>query len=297
MAVGPKSQSAATQAAAEAQAAAAASPQQAPVTDPAVEPVVTPAVEPAETPAAPAEKAQATDLDMTKTVDAVKAAEKAEPKAETEPAAAEPSLEDLDALVTGAGFDLASIGERVKANNGKFPADLVAELSTKLDPALVSANVKRIELQIELDTIKAEKASKAAEKMNDFIFSKLDGSGDAAKGKENFTVLKDWCTKNMSQDDINAVNELLRSPNKSVVEQGLTMAVNKWKGAQEPTMMTGDAIATPAKPEFVPLAKSEFQQIMRSDKYRTDPAYATEIDARRRKTMDTEAWTPPGFYA
>lgn len=131
-------------------------------------------------------------------------------------------------------------------------------------------------------------AKPKADDMNTYIYETL-AQGDAAAGKAHFNTLATWCAANMDKGELATINYLLKSDNKDVVRQGLTQAVTAWRKAQKQPMMTGDAIPTnmpQEQPTFEPLQRDEFIQIQMTDKYNSDPAYAKEVDDRRRKTID-----------
>ncbi|MBW2638025.1 MAG: hypothetical protein JRC86_10990, partial [Deltaproteobacteria bacterium] len=121
--------------------------------------------------------------------------------------------------------------------------------------------------------------------------------GDTTKGAEHFDTLSTWAKANMDAADLATINTLLSSGDKTVVKKGLEMAVSSWKKGKESTMMSGDSAAAAATETITlePLSKDQFLQIMATDKYTKEPEYAAQIDARRRKTMETEGFITPEY--
>jgi hypothetical protein len=292
MAVGQGFFSEATQAAISAQAATTGTPPPTPA-----EPVSTTEIPAATTPTgvAPLNVEEAKSAPGEPVVIETPAPEEA-PK---EPAD-QPKAVDPDKALADAGFKPEDIGKELAENNGKVKPETIAALKEKFDPASVDAEIAKVEKEwaekLPAEQAKLKAADSKVTEMNNFIFGAL-AAGDAAKGQENFNVLSAWAKANMAKEDLATVNALLRSGDQIAVKRGLEMAVTKWKGREKP-MMTGDAQAAAAAavaPEFVPLSKDEFINIMKTEKYQKDDAYAQEIDTRRRKTIAKGGYMTPEF--
>jgi hypothetical protein len=192
--------------------------------------------------------------------------------------------EGLDKALTDAGYDTKKLGEEMANNDGIIPENLVKELKEKFDPAQVDEQVNAVQ-----DQYKAKlTAAKQVEAMNTYIYETL-ANGDADKGKENLQVLSTWAKDNLPAEKLSDINKRLLSGDKKVVHAALAEAVGAWKKGQEKPMMSGDAMAAanaPTQPEFKPLSRDEFVQICMTKKYNEDLAYQKEIDDRRRKTID-----------
>jgi ribosome-binding protein aMBF1 (putative translation factor) len=212
-----------------------------------------------------------------------------------------PSQEEVDKALEAAGFSNEELGKELYENDGKLTKETVEALKKAFPDHAVDNAVADMERQYsEVAAKHAEDVAAktdAVDKMNDFIYGSLAG-GDVDKGKQNLAKLSEWATNNLESDVLEAINAKLRSGNKTVVTEGLQQAVTLWKKGQEKPMMTGDALAaTPAEkaPEFTPISKDEFIEIMQTKKYNEDPEYAAKIDERRAKTIAKGEYVTPEY--
>lgn len=299
MAVGPRFNDPATQAAMAAQAASAEpAPETKPAStepDPNVQAVIEPKPDetPAKEPTAEEPGAKATE----------ESAKGQEPETKLDPNMenVQPQTpEEIDKALETAGFDNEALGKEFADNGGKFTEETVKALKEKFDPKAVDNAIEQMAEQWKEKTAEVDaqndKAKAKVTEMNTYIFETLAG-GDAKKGKENFATLSTWAKENLPAEELATINTLLKSGDKAVVRNGLEMAVSKWKAGKESKMMSGDSAAAAATTEvkFEPLSKDAYIKVMMTEKYNTDPAYAEEIDNRRRKTMETEGYVTPEF--
>ncbi len=282
---------------AETQAAIAAQSTNTPVT-PAAEPV-TPVVKPVE----PVKPASETPAD-----EAAKVVKPAETPSATEPktdeSAASPNMdegvkpttpEQVSAALKKAGFSEQDIADEY-AKNRKLSDETVAKLKEHFPEDVVDKSIadmkERFESALTDHDADVAKKNAAIDKDNELIFGTLAG-GDVEKGKEHFKTLSTWARANLDEKQIALINKKLASGDQDLIIDGLTQAVTAWKKGQRKSMMTGDSLATnngTVVPEFKPLSRDEFKQIMATDKYNTDLEYQASIDARRRKTMEGEGF-------
>jgi len=290
MAVGPNFQDAETQAAIAAQSGGEAAE--------AVEPEVTetPGVEETETtdstPAAEAQPAEAAETPSTE-------------ESKPEESAATVNMDELrkmneeqiNAELEKVGFSQESLGQELGENDGKLTDETIAKLNKHFGEEAVKGAVADLEKQYaEAKPAAVKQAADKVAKMNEYIMGKLAG-GDLNRGQENFKELSAWARKNLDQKQLNLINKKLASGDQDLVDEALDQAVGAWKKGQRKPMMQGDgaAAAASATPEFKPLSRDEFKKIMASEKYQTDLEYQEKIDARRRKTMETEGAITPEY--
>lgn len=204
---------------------------------------------------------------------------------------ADDTEDSLDTKVTrkleDAGYTEEALIERLKKDDG-ISDEFVEELKQKIDPEFVDAHVARLRAEYELEKIKQTREyqdqldkNKAVQEMNEYIFKKV-GSAD------NFKTMGDVLKQNIDQSELDAINAKLQSGNKTVVDEALKIAVDKYnyikgKGGK---LMSGDAGG--GKEEVMHITKEEYRQIMRSEKYKTDPLYARKIDSARLSTRESD---------
>jgi hypothetical protein len=295
MAVGPNFQDPETQAAVAAQSATDATKADETGAAAAVNDS-TPAAEPAEPakvvePAQPAESAETpsgdspepTESAATVTIEELRKMDSKQVNAELQKVGYTPESLSQE-LADNAGILPEATVEKLKSHFGDAAVDAVNDLQDQYAKAFPDA-VKKA-------TPKADPVSK----MNDYIFGKLAG-GDVEQGKAKLKELSDWAQKNLDGRQLKLINKKLASGDQDLVDEALEQAVGAWKKGQRTPMMTGDpaAVAANAAPEFKPLSRDEFKKIMSSEKYQTDLEYQEKIDARRRKTMETEGAMTPEF--
>lgn len=196
-----------------------------------------------------------------------------------------------------AGYNEKDLIERLSKDGG-ISDTFVEELKQKIDPVLVDAHVGRLRAELELAKVKESgklDAAKAKEQeikdMNNYIF-------DSVGGKDKFQVLGKTLKGELSQSELDIINTKLLSGNKDVVKEGLETAIKKYNNIRGMggKLMSGDA-GNSTDPE-VHITKEEYMQLMRTEKYKTDPKYAAKIDADRLKTRknDSERYGHGMYY-
>ncbi len=214
----------------------------------------------------------------------------------------------VDKTLADAGFSNESLAKELVDNDGKMSEATVAALKEKFPADAVDKTIAQLEKDFADNrpalTEEAKAAAEAAraenakiEEMNDYIIGKLAG-GDLERGQANLKTLSTWAQANMDAKQLALINKKLASGDKDLVDEALTQAVDAWKKGQRHPMMEGNAAAAHGAkdaPAFEPLSKDQFIQAMASKKYQEDPEYAAKIDARRRKTMETEGLVTPEY--
>jgi hypothetical protein len=204
---------------------------------------------------------------------------------------------EINAELAKVGYTQEDLGRELGENDGKLTDDTIAKLNKHFGEEAVKEAVADLEKQFaEAKPAAVQKAADKVQKMNEYIMGKLAG-GDKEKGKENFKELSAWAQKNLDERQLKLINKKLASGDQDLVDEALEQAVGAWKKGQRKPMMTGDsaAAAANAAPEFKPLSRDEFKNIMKTEKYQTDLEYQAQVDARRRKTMETEGAITPEF--
>ena len=143
---------------------------------------------------------------------------------------------------------------------------------------------------------KAEEARKkkeveATRKMNAYIY-------ESVGGEAKFKALASTIKGSLDTTELESLNAKLRSGNKVLVNEALSMAVSKYKKIKGygGNKMEGDAAAVKQEKELM-ITKEDYRQIMRTEKYKTDPLYRDKIDAARLKTREADKKRyGPGMY-
>ncbi len=199
--------------------------------------------------------------------------------------AGDPTKETRSKTLNGAGYTSESISERLTKDKG-VSQEFINELKDKLDPDIADIHISKLKSDYELETIKSSDSyvdkSKAAQEMNEFIYKEVGG-------KDNFKEIGKALQDSMSATELEVLNAKLASGNEALVKEGLDSAVKKYNNTRGMggKLMVGDAGNT-SDPE-VHITKDEFQRIMQTEKYKTDPAYARKIDADRLKTRERDS--------
>jgi len=235
---------------------------------------------------------------------AIAAAEASKAAAAAE-GAAKPDLNSdkvVTDIVTEKGFDPKALQARIIKDKGMTP-ELITELKAKIDPGVVDAYVEQFNAQMEAakpneaDATKTElnaqevAQNKARTDMNEFIYS-------AVGGEDKFGTLAGVLKKNLPQAEIDVINAKLASDNKGLVSEGLKQAVDAYTKTtgRSSTRMAGDTPNNEGD-TFNFMSKTQFQKAITSEKYKTDPAYAAEVDENRMKSKRLDAQTTmPGQY-
>lgn len=134
-----------------------------------------------------------------------------------------------------------------------------------------------------------EEAAKAAEAQR-----KADGERqkalimEAAGSEDDFSALNEWAQANVAADELEAVNELLRTAD--VNSRAGALAIKSCIGGlmsrmRAATSQPGAGIlgGSPAvvNPDEGPLTKEAFSKLMRDPRYRKDKQWAASVDRRR----------------
>ena len=201
---------------------------------------------------------------------------------------------EVNKTLADAGYSEDDLRKRLVKDNGISDA-FVKELKEKIDPALVDAHVGRLRAEFNLQKSKAaeefKKKNSAVEEMNTFIY-------DSVGGQENFEAMGKILKADLGTDELGALNAKLASGNKIVIKEGLADAVKKYNNIRGMggKLMEGDAGNGQDAP--VHITKEEYRMFMRTEKYKTDPKYAAQIDADRLKTRerDSQAYGHGAYY-
>ena len=203
----------------------------------------------------------------------------------------------IDKKITAGGFKAEDVKARIIKDGGVTP-EFAAELKKSIDPDLVDtyinglADAQKAASQVTPDA-SAEAAQKAAtvKKFNDYIY-------DSVGGKEKFTVLSSTLKAGLPKETIDILNAKLASQNEALVSEGMKEAVNHYKKLTG--RINNRMEGTPTGPtgnEDKFLTKAQYFKILGTDKYKTDPVYAKQIDEQRlaSRRLDSSR-TMPGQY-
>ena len=200
--------------------------------------------------------------------------------------------EDIAAAFAEKGIDSNQVLSELFAKEGKF--ELTPETKAKLDEAfgkpLVDGylNLYRQQNQMAVEKFKSDAA--AQEKMHEQItgdFNTLVG------GDEGWGDLDKWAAENMSETELASFNAVMQLPpehwqaQRAVIEamqirRGAVVEKAEGTGMGELIGDTGEAGNRNSEGLPQTLTMAEFQNLMGSDKYRKDPAYAARVDDVRR---------------
>jgi len=187
-----------------------------------------------------------------------------------------------------AGYNEETLTARLTKDGG-ISDEFITELKTKVDPAFVDAHVGRLRAELELAKVKesgrideVRAKEKATKDMNDHIFNVVGG-------KDKFDILGKTLKAELPADDLAVINAKLASGNKTIVDEGMELAVKKYNNIRGMggKLMEGDAGQGTEAEEHV--TKEEYRALIRTEKYKTDPKYARKVDADRLKTRAGDA--------
>jgi len=204
-------------------------------------------------------------------------------------------LKTLDDQLTAAGYDLNDITKQMQ-ENGTLSDELIADMKTKFDPAVVDTQLENIKLKIEANKntqqTEYDTAQKAVTDMNTYIF-------DSVGGEEAFTKMSKVLSSKLSKTDLALIDAQLKSGNKLLVNEGMKAAVKAYNNSRGMggKLMSGEP--NNQSVETVPrITKDDFRAIMKSEKYKTDPVYAAKMDAARMATKDSDrkSYGPGQYY-
>ena len=261
-------------------------------------PVVTPEGLPGGDPTVPAKETQ--DIEFippgtAQTGPDVGTAPKVEPPADATPGPVFDAF--IDKKITAGGFKVDDVKARIIKDGGVTP-EFAAELKKSIDPDLVDTYIEGLAAAKKAaptvdPNIAAEAAQKAAtvKKFNDYIY-------DSVGGKEKFAVLSSTLKAGLPQEAVDVLNAKLSSQNEALVSEGMKEAVNHYKKLTG--RINNRMEGTPTGPnvnEEKFMTKAQYYKILGTDKYKTDPAYAKQIDDQRLASRRLDASrTMPGQY-
>lgn len=198
---------------------------------------------------------------------------------------------DIEAALSEKGIDSKQLLSELFAKDGKF--ELSADNRAKLDEAFGKTmvdgylNLFKSQNEMTLSKLKAEQEAATAEQAkNSSEFGELVG------GDEGWSELDNWASQNMSEQELASFNAVMSLPPEHwVAQKAVIQAIQMRRTAAQgdtstdaPVKLIGDDSGAGARSsEGMPstLTRDEFQQIMMTEKYRTDRGYAAKIDAIR----------------
>ena len=198
----------------------------------------------------------------------------------------------LEKTLEDAGFDVQTLVKEIE-EAGSITPEIVTKLKEKIDPDVIDTHLARLQAEakaaMQEAQIKAAEDEKKVTEMNDYIYNQVGGED---KFKTMASVLKD----NMKPEELQAINDLLASGSKEQVNIAMQAAVNNYNTIKgKGNLMNGDT--NTSTNSIQPLSKVEFIKIMSTEKYKTDPDYARQMDQRRLSTLRKEQQTKlPGQY-
>ena len=198
----------------------------------------------------------------------------------------------LEKTLEDAGFDVNLLIKEVQENEGVTP-ELVSRLKEKIDPDVIDSHLARIKAEAQAQSqeaqIKAEQEQKNVQEMNTYIY-------DQVGGEEKFTAMAEVLKDNIPAEKLKAINELLASGSKEQVNIAMKAAVDQYNTIKgKGNLMQGDT--NTSTPGIQPMGRDEYRTATSSDKYKTDPDYAKQVDSRRLATIKKEKQTTlPGQY-
>lgn len=233
--------------------------------------------------------ADSTDVDLKKVSDDPKTDDPPDDKEKS--GVSDEELKSVDDQLKEAGYDLDDFAKQIQ-ENGKLSDEMIADLKTKFDPALVDVQLENMQLKVDANKTEQVDANKAVTDMNTYIF-------DSVGGEENFNKMSKLLAGKLSKSEISVLDAKLKSGNKLLVAEGMQDAVKSYNQARGMggKLMSGEPNTQTI--ETVPrITKDDFRAIMKSEKYKTDPAYAAKMDAARMatKTSDKKSYGPGQYY-
>ena len=204
----------------------------------------------------------------------------------------------VDQTLKDAGFDVDAIAKEI-AETGVISEELIAKAKEKLDPGLVDAHVGRLKAEFELEKIKVsakykedQAQNKAIQDMNEYVFKSVGG-------EDKFKLLGETLKESISKEDLTAINTQLASRDKAQVNEGLKLAVKAYKTAKGlgGKLMEGDGTVDTTV-QIQHITKEDYRAIHKSEKYKIDPVYRTNMDTMRLKSIeaDKKKYGPGTYY-
>lgn len=197
------------------------------------------------------------------------------------------------------GIDANKLVGELFSKDGKF--ELTAETRAPLDKAFGKhivdgyLNLYKQQNQMFIEGHqKQQEALRAAIEENTKDFETLVG------GDEGWGQLNEWASENLSEQELANLNAVMSLPAEHYHAQRTVLealqikrqaALDSAEGDSEVKLLSDQgSSAKVSAGGGIPnsLTREEFQEIMFSEKYMSDPKYAQAIDAVRRKTHDAE---------
>lgn len=202
--------------------------------------------------------------------------------------------------ITAGGFTVEEVKARMLKDGG-ISEEYSAELKKTIDPDLVDTYMQSLseglakagQVNTPVQEPNADLIAKNAVRadLNKFIY-------DSVGGQEKFTIMSAALKAKLPAEAIDVLNAKLASPSKALIAEGMQEAVKHYRTltGRTNTRMEG----TPTSPEGKPfefLTKNDYHTVMRSEKYKTDAAFAKETDQRRLTSREMDAKVSlPGQY-
>lgn len=198
-----------------------------------------------------------------------------------------------------AKIDEATLLKELFAKDGKFELSekTKSALDKKFGKVMVDGylNLFRAQNTASVEKYKTDSAAFEAQvKANAEDFQTLVG------GDEGWKELAEWAGEGLSEPELAQFNAVMQLPaehyqaQRAVVEAlqiKRAAALQQANGDTEIRLPTDGAQGSTSHKQGLPatLTRQEFQQLMFTDKYKSDPAYAQQIDAIRVRTQQLEA--------
>lgn len=191
-------------------------------------------------------------------------------------------------------FDI-NVFEKDLEESGDISEESIKAAKEKYSPEFVDEKVARMRAEHKLKGLseyeaEAKKKAEAVSEMNKYIFETVGGT-------EEFQSMKKTLRSSLTASALESLNAKLLSGNKTLVSEGLEIAVKEYKKLKGigGKRMEGDANA-PA-PKELRVTREDYRTIMKTEKYKTDPMYREKIDEARLKTRQADqAKYGPGMY-
>lgn len=200
--------------------------------------------------------------------------------------------DDIQSAFAEKGIDGNLVLTELFAKEGKF--ELSADTKAKLDEAfgkpLVDGYLGLFKQQNDMALKQFKSDADAQTKLHEQITSDF---GELVGGDAGWGELDSWAAENMSETELASFNAVMQLPpehwqaQRAVIEAAQIRrgaAVQKVEGTGMGALIGDEGSAGSRGSEGVPgtLTMAEFQNLMGTEKYRTDPQYAARVDAVRR---------------
>lgn len=204
--------------------------------------------------------------------------------------------EDISAAFAEKGIDSKAVLKELFADGGKF--ELTPETKAKLDEAFGKPMVdgylnlyrQQNSLALKQNQAEAEAATKLQAEITE-SFNTLVG------GDDGWNKLSQWAEDNMDEKSLASFNAVMSLPSEHWAAQQAVIEALKIKqqaadaeanGTGMGKLIGDEGSQSPSAHEGIPavLTRSQFQELMFSEKYKTDPAYAARVDAIRRASAE-----------